>query len=154
MENACSNLGICAERNAIAKAVSEGSRRFKAIAIARYSACPHLKDMMTLPVIFHKPMIIPLPYYQTINLFVSLILALLKCYYINLSSQVDVIIHIYEAFVLKHYSPRHARTLIYEPYIFTQGTAFINLQVIEPHKFHIRAGSVESWCSIAKLKKM
>lgn len=35
VENACYNLGICAERNAIAKAVSEGHRRFKAIAIAR-----------------------------------------------------------------------------------------------------------------------
>lgn len=35
MENACNNLGICAERNAVAKAVSEGSRQFKAIAIAR-----------------------------------------------------------------------------------------------------------------------
>lgn len=35
MENACDNLGICAERNAVAKAVSEGSRQFKAIAIAR-----------------------------------------------------------------------------------------------------------------------
>lgn len=35
MENACYNLGMCAERNVIAKAVSEGHRRFKAIAIAR-----------------------------------------------------------------------------------------------------------------------
>lgn len=34
VENACYNLGICAERNAIAKAVSEGYRSFKAIAIA------------------------------------------------------------------------------------------------------------------------
>ncbi|TWW61644.1 cytidine deaminase b isoform X2 [Takifugu flavidus] len=34
MENACNNLGICAERNAVAKAVSEGCRQFKAIAIA------------------------------------------------------------------------------------------------------------------------
>ncbi|XP_067359291.1 cytidine deaminase-like isoform X1 [Channa argus] len=34
VENACYNLGICAERNAISKAVSEGSRTFKAIAIA------------------------------------------------------------------------------------------------------------------------
>uniref|UniRef100_H3BZD2 Cytidine deaminase n=1 Tax=Tetraodon nigroviridis TaxID=99883 RepID=H3BZD2_TETNG len=33
VENACSNLGICAER-AVAKAVSEGIRQFKAIAIA------------------------------------------------------------------------------------------------------------------------
>ncbi|NP_001140065.1 Cytidine deaminase [Salmo salar] len=34
VENACNNLGVCAERNAIAKAVSEGCRSFKAIAIA------------------------------------------------------------------------------------------------------------------------
>ncbi|XP_036390224.1 cytidine deaminase a [Megalops cyprinoides] len=34
VENACNNLGICAERNAMAKAVSEGHTRFKAIAIA------------------------------------------------------------------------------------------------------------------------
>ncbi|XP_031423660.1 cytidine deaminase b isoform X2 [Clupea harengus] len=34
VENACYNLGICAERNAISKAVSEGYRDFKAIAIA------------------------------------------------------------------------------------------------------------------------
>eukprot|EP00066_Takifugu_rubripes_P007855 XP_003973662.1 PREDICTED: cytidine deaminase-like [Takifugu rubripes] len=34
VENACSNLGICAERNAVAKAVSEGCRQFKAIAVA------------------------------------------------------------------------------------------------------------------------
>ncbi|XP_075951826.1 cytidine deaminase-like [Anarhichas minor] len=34
VENACYNLGICAERNAMAKAVSEGHRSFKAIAIA------------------------------------------------------------------------------------------------------------------------
>ncbi|KAM9813948.1 LOW QUALITY PROTEIN: cytidine deaminase-like [Neosynchiropus ocellatus] len=34
VENACNNLGICAERTAIAKAVSEGHRRFKAIAVA------------------------------------------------------------------------------------------------------------------------
>uniref|UniRef100_A0A3B4FJH3 Cytidine deaminase n=1 Tax=Pundamilia nyererei TaxID=303518 RepID=A0A3B4FJH3_9CICH len=34
VENACYNLGMCAERNVIAKAVSEGHRRFKAIAIA------------------------------------------------------------------------------------------------------------------------
>lgn len=37
VENACYNLGICAERTAISKAVSEGYRDFKAIAIARYS---------------------------------------------------------------------------------------------------------------------
>ncbi|XP_066528189.1 cytidine deaminase a [Hoplias malabaricus] len=34
VENACYNLGICAERTAIAKAVSEGHRDFNAIAIA------------------------------------------------------------------------------------------------------------------------
>ncbi|XP_071016474.1 cytidine deaminase-like [Oncorhynchus clarkii lewisi] len=34
VENACNNLGVCAERNTIAKAVSEGRRSFKAIAIA------------------------------------------------------------------------------------------------------------------------
>uniref|UniRef100_A0A3Q3KME0 Cytidine deaminase n=1 Tax=Monopterus albus TaxID=43700 RepID=A0A3Q3KME0_MONAL len=34
VENACYNLGICAERTAIAKAVSEGYITFKAIAIA------------------------------------------------------------------------------------------------------------------------
>uniref|UniRef100_A0A673ZFM2 Cytidine deaminase n=1 Tax=Salmo trutta TaxID=8032 RepID=A0A673ZFM2_SALTR len=34
VENACYNLGLCAERTTIAKAVSEGYRRFKAIAIA------------------------------------------------------------------------------------------------------------------------
>uniref|UniRef100_A0A3Q0S746 Cytidine deaminase n=1 Tax=Amphilophus citrinellus TaxID=61819 RepID=A0A3Q0S746_AMPCI len=34
VENACYNLGMCAERNAIAKAVSEGHRDFTAIAIA------------------------------------------------------------------------------------------------------------------------
>ncbi|NP_991242.1 cytidine deaminase b [Danio rerio] len=34
VENACFNLGICAERVAISKAVSEGYRDFKAIAIA------------------------------------------------------------------------------------------------------------------------
>ncbi|XP_076851419.1 cytidine deaminase b [Brachyhypopomus gauderio] len=33
VENACYNLGICAERTAISKAVSEGYRDFKAIAI-------------------------------------------------------------------------------------------------------------------------
>ncbi|XP_077385667.1 cytidine deaminase b isoform X2 [Festucalex cinctus] len=35
VENACNNLGICAERNVISKAVSEGYTSFKAIAIAR-----------------------------------------------------------------------------------------------------------------------
>uniref|UniRef100_A0A8B9I058 Cytidine deaminase a n=1 Tax=Astyanax mexicanus TaxID=7994 RepID=A0A8B9I058_ASTMX len=34
VENACNNLGICAERTAICKAVSEGHRSFKAIAVA------------------------------------------------------------------------------------------------------------------------
>lgn len=34
-EKACFYLGICAERNAIAKAVSEGSKKFKAIAIGK-----------------------------------------------------------------------------------------------------------------------
>ncbi|KAM3622415.1 uncharacterized protein V6R79_024741 [Siganus canaliculatus] len=34
VENACYNLGVCAERNAISKAVSEGYSTFKAIAIA------------------------------------------------------------------------------------------------------------------------
>ncbi|KAM6979739.1 cytidine deaminase-like [Aplochiton taeniatus] len=34
VENACYNLGVCAERNAISKAVAEGYRSFKAIAIA------------------------------------------------------------------------------------------------------------------------
>ncbi|XP_068455130.1 cytidine deaminase-like [Clinocottus analis] len=34
VENACYNLGVCAERNAIAKAVSQGCRSFRAIAVA------------------------------------------------------------------------------------------------------------------------
>ncbi|CAL8340100.1 unnamed protein product [Lota lota] len=34
VENACYNLGVCAERNVIANAVSEGYRSFRAIAIA------------------------------------------------------------------------------------------------------------------------
>ncbi|KAK3512903.1 hypothetical protein QTP70_028981 [Hemibagrus guttatus] len=34
IENACYNLGICAERTAISKAVSEGYKDFQAIAIA------------------------------------------------------------------------------------------------------------------------
>ncbi|XP_028261345.1 cytidine deaminase-like [Parambassis ranga] len=34
VENACYNLGLCAERTAMTKAVSEGHRQFKAIAIA------------------------------------------------------------------------------------------------------------------------
>ncbi|XP_043107944.1 cytidine deaminase b [Puntigrus tetrazona] len=40
VENACFNLGICAERTAISKAVSEGYRDFKAIAIAS-DMCEH-----------------------------------------------------------------------------------------------------------------
>ncbi|XP_076611096.1 cytidine deaminase b [Chaetodon auriga] len=34
VENACNNLGLCAERTAICKAVSEGYTNFRAIAIA------------------------------------------------------------------------------------------------------------------------
>ncbi|NXS13563.1 CDD deaminase, partial [Neodrepanis coruscans] len=34
VENACYNLGMCAERSAIQKAISEGHTSFKAIAIA------------------------------------------------------------------------------------------------------------------------
>ncbi|XP_071377939.1 cytidine deaminase-like [Centroberyx affinis] len=34
VENACYNIGVCAERTAITKAVSEGHRSFQAIAIA------------------------------------------------------------------------------------------------------------------------
>ncbi|KAJ0023625.1 hypothetical protein NQD34_003524 [Periophthalmus magnuspinnatus] len=34
VENACNNLGVCAERNAMAKAVSEGCRSFRAIVIS------------------------------------------------------------------------------------------------------------------------
>lgn len=34
VENACYNLGQCAERNAIAKAVSEGCKSFRAIVIS------------------------------------------------------------------------------------------------------------------------
>ncbi|XP_051529040.1 cytidine deaminase-like [Myxocyprinus asiaticus] len=41
VENVCFNLGICAERIAISKAVSEGYRDFKAIAIAS-DMCEHL----------------------------------------------------------------------------------------------------------------
>uniref|UniRef100_A0A672MD08 cytidine deaminase n=1 Tax=Sinocyclocheilus grahami TaxID=75366 RepID=A0A672MD08_SINGR len=40
VENACFCLGICAERTAISKAVSEGYRDFKAIAIAS-DMCEH-----------------------------------------------------------------------------------------------------------------
>ncbi|KAJ7418462.1 Cytidine deaminase [Willisornis vidua] len=35
VENACYSLGVCAERTAIQKAISEGHTRFKAMAIAR-----------------------------------------------------------------------------------------------------------------------
>lgn len=35
VENACYPLGICAERTAIQKAVSEGYKDFRAIAVAR-----------------------------------------------------------------------------------------------------------------------
>jgi len=35
VENACYSAGLCAERTAISKAVSEGHTKFKAIAIAR-----------------------------------------------------------------------------------------------------------------------
>lgn len=34
MENACYSLGVCAERTAIQKAISEGHTRFRAMAIA------------------------------------------------------------------------------------------------------------------------
>lgn len=36
MENACYSLGMCAERAAILKAISEGHSSFKAMAITRY----------------------------------------------------------------------------------------------------------------------
>ncbi|XP_021792610.2 cytidine deaminase isoform X5 [Papio anubis] len=45
IENACYPLGICAERTAIQKAVSEGYKDFKAIAIASWKRAqrePHL----------------------------------------------------------------------------------------------------------------
>lgn len=35
VENACYPLGVCAERTAIQKAISEGYKDFRAIAIAR-----------------------------------------------------------------------------------------------------------------------
>ncbi|KAF7657866.1 hypothetical protein LDENG_00021410 [Lucifuga dentata] len=44
VENACYNLGVCAERNAISKAVSEGYRSFKAIVISS-----DLKDQFITP---------------------------------------------------------------------------------------------------------
>ncbi|KAM4741747.1 cytidine deaminase b [Anableps anableps] len=53
VENACTNLGVCAERNAIAKAVSEGCRNFRAIAIASdmseafISPCGGCRQVMT-----------------------------------------------------------------------------------------------------------
>lgn len=34
VENACNNLGICAERTAVVKAVSEGNTKFAAVAIS------------------------------------------------------------------------------------------------------------------------
>ncbi|XP_072307641.1 cytidine deaminase b [Eucyclogobius newberryi] len=34
VENACNNLGVCAERNAMSKAVSEGCRSFRAVVIS------------------------------------------------------------------------------------------------------------------------
>uniref|UniRef100_A0A671NLS9 cytidine deaminase n=1 Tax=Sinocyclocheilus anshuiensis TaxID=1608454 RepID=A0A671NLS9_9TELE len=40
VENSCFNLGLCAERTAISKAVSEGYRDFKAIATAS-DMCEH-----------------------------------------------------------------------------------------------------------------
>ncbi|KAF0035130.1 hypothetical protein F2P81_012888 [Scophthalmus maximus] len=60
VENACYNLGMCAERNAISKAVSEGYRSFKAIAIARWdvylskpdSSCLKMTVDELLPVSF------------------------------------------------------------------------------------------------------
>ncbi|KGL97209.1 Cytidine deaminase, partial [Charadrius vociferus] len=36
VENACYSLGMCAERTAIQKAISEGHTNFKAMAIARF----------------------------------------------------------------------------------------------------------------------
>ncbi|NXA28420.1 CDD deaminase, partial [Ibidorhyncha struthersii] len=36
VENACYSLGVCAERTAIQKAISEGHTSFKAMAIARF----------------------------------------------------------------------------------------------------------------------
>ncbi|XP_022370563.1 cytidine deaminase isoform X3 [Enhydra lutris kenyoni] len=36
VENICYPLGVCAERTAIQKAISEGHREFRAIAISRY----------------------------------------------------------------------------------------------------------------------
>lgn len=35
VENACNSLGMCAERTAIQKAISEGHTSFKAMAISR-----------------------------------------------------------------------------------------------------------------------
>uniref|UniRef100_A0A8C1QTU0 Cytidine deaminase b n=1 Tax=Cyprinus carpio TaxID=7962 RepID=A0A8C1QTU0_CYPCA len=47
-ENACFNLGICAERTAISKAISEGYRGFKAIATASTSPCGGCRQFMRL----------------------------------------------------------------------------------------------------------
>uniref|UniRef100_A0A8C4NF82 Cytidine deaminase n=1 Tax=Eptatretus burgeri TaxID=7764 RepID=A0A8C4NF82_EPTBU len=44
VENACSNLGLCAERVAVNKAVSEGYRNFKAIAV-----CSEVVDTYITP---------------------------------------------------------------------------------------------------------
>ena len=40
VENAAYSVGICAERTAIVKAISEGAREFEAIAIAAKSSAP------------------------------------------------------------------------------------------------------------------
>uniref|UniRef100_A0A8C2AHG1 Cytidine deaminase b n=1 Tax=Cyprinus carpio TaxID=7962 RepID=A0A8C2AHG1_CYPCA len=47
-KNACFNLGICAERTAISKAISEGYRGFKAIATASTSPCGGCRQFMRL----------------------------------------------------------------------------------------------------------
>uniref|UniRef100_A0A8C6WYI4 Cytidine deaminase b n=1 Tax=Neogobius melanostomus TaxID=47308 RepID=A0A8C6WYI4_9GOBI len=43
VENACYNLGQCAERNTIAKAVSEGYKSFRAIVISSVECCADLR---------------------------------------------------------------------------------------------------------------
>uniref|UniRef100_A0A9J8BFU0 Cytidine deaminase b n=1 Tax=Cyprinus carpio carpio TaxID=630221 RepID=A0A9J8BFU0_CYPCA len=48
VENACFNLGICAERTAISKAISEGYQCFKAIATASTSPCGGCRQFMRL----------------------------------------------------------------------------------------------------------